>query len=80
MDEALLSSSPAGHGYLVKMLVALEPHGIFGSNFAHLLSPLFFKKASGILQSPPSFRPPVTLAPPKPLDKIQPNLVCELLT
>ena len=48
------------------------------------LSPLFFKKASGILQSPPSVRPSVrpsvTLSPPKPLDEIQPNLVCELLT
>ena len=40
----------------------------------------FFKKASGILQSPPSVRPSVTLSPPKPLDEIQPNLVCELLT
>ena len=36
------------------------------------LSPPFFKKASGILQSPLS----VTLSPPKPLDEIQPNLVC----
>ena len=42
-----------------------------------LLSPRFFKKASGILQSPPSVR---TLSPPKSLDEIQPNLVCELLT
>ena len=46
----------------------------------YLLSPRFFKKASGILQSPPSVRPSVTLSPPKPLDEIQPNLVCELLT
>ena len=49
-----------------------------------LLSPRFFKKASGILQSPPSIclsvRLSVTLSPPKPLNKIQPNLVCELLT
>ena len=56
------------------------------------LSPRFFKKASGILQSPPSVRPSVrlsvrlsvrpsvTLSPPKPLDEIQPNLVCGLLT
>ena len=28
----------------------------------------------------PSVRPSVTLSPPKPLDRIQPNLVCELLT
>ena len=39
-------------------------------------SPRFFKKALEILQSPPC----VTLSPPKPLDEIQPNLVCELLT
>ena len=32
--------------------------------------------AMGILQSPPSDRPSVTLFPPKPLDEIQPNLVC----
>ena len=35
-DEALLSISPAGRGQLVKMLTTLEPHGIFGSNFAYL--------------------------------------------
>ena len=40
------------------------------------LSPRFFKKASGIMQSPLS----VTLSPPKTLDEIQPNLVCGLLT
>ena len=49
-----------------------------------LLSPRFFKKAKGILQSPPSVCPSVLLSVmlshPKPLDKIQPNLVCELLT
>ena len=35
MDEALLSISPAGRGQLVKMLTTLEPHSIFGSNFAY---------------------------------------------
>ena len=44
----------------------------------------FLKKAKGILLSPPSVcpsaRPSVMLSPPKPLDEIQPNLVCELLT
>ena len=48
------------------------------------LSPRFFKKASRILQSPPSVCPSlclsVKLSPPKPLDEILPNLVCELLT
>ena len=32
IDEALLSISPADHGQLVKMLITLEPDGIFGSN------------------------------------------------
>ena len=48
------------------------------------LSPRFFKKAKGILLSPLSVRLSVHLSvmltPPKPLDEIQPNLVCELLT
>ena len=30
MDEALLSISPAGRGRLLKILITLEPHGIFG--------------------------------------------------
>ena len=34
MDDTLLSISPAGCGQLVKMLITLEPRGIFGSNFA----------------------------------------------
>ena len=42
---------------------------------------LFFKKAKGILLSPPSVRPSVRpsvmLSPPKPLDEIQSNLMCE---
>ena len=29
MDEAFLSISPAGRGQLLKMLIALEQHGIF---------------------------------------------------
>ena len=40
----------------------------------------FFKKASGILQSPPSVRLSIKLSPPKLLDEIQPNLVCDLIT
>ena len=47
---------------------------------SYLLSPSFFKKAKGILQSPLSVRLSVMLSPPKPLDEIQTNLVCELLT
>ena len=35
-DEALLHISPAGHGQAVKMLITLETHGLFGSNFAYL--------------------------------------------
>ena len=41
MDEGLLSIIPAGCGQLVKMLITLEPHGIFRSNFTYLLYPLF---------------------------------------
>ena len=35
-DEALLSISLAFHGQLVKILITLEPHGIFSLNFAYL--------------------------------------------
>ena len=35
-NEALLSIVLASRGLLVKMLTTLEPHGIFGSNFAYL--------------------------------------------
>ena len=34
-DEASPSVSPAGRGKLVKMLITLEPHGIFRSHFAY---------------------------------------------
>ena len=33
LDVALLSISSAGRGQLVKMLITLEPHGIFGTNY-----------------------------------------------
>ena len=36
MDEALLSISPAGRGQLVKIIITLEPHCIFETNFACL--------------------------------------------
>ena len=48
-----------------------------------LLFPRFLKKCEGdivIASVRPSFRLFIMLSPPKPLDKIQPNLVCELLT
>ena len=35
-DKALLGISLASHGQLVKMLITLEPHGIFSFNFAYL--------------------------------------------
>ena len=64
--------------------------GWFGGGLGCFNGPFYFyphaflKKASGILQSPPSVRLSVrlsvTLSPPKPLDEIQPNLVCGLLT
>ena len=36
MDEALLSIILCGRALLVKMLITLEPHGIFVSNFVYL--------------------------------------------
>ena len=36
MDEVLLRIGPAGCGQLVKMIITLEPHGIFGSTFTYL--------------------------------------------
>ena len=33
--KALLGISLAGHGQLMKMLITLEPHGIFSLNFAN---------------------------------------------
>ena len=36
MDEALLCISPIYRGHVVKMLITLEPHDIFGSNFVYL--------------------------------------------
>ena len=36
MDEGWLSIISAGCGQLVKMLIILEPHGLFESNFAYL--------------------------------------------
>ena len=35
-DESLLSLILDGRGLLVKMLITLEPHHMFGSNFAFL--------------------------------------------
>ena len=35
-DEASLRIILAGRALLVKMLITLEPHGIFGSNFVYL--------------------------------------------
>ena len=49
--------------------------------WCYLLSPRFLKKRRGYCyRLSPSVRPSVMLSPPKPLDEIQPNLVCELLT
>ena len=35
-DKASPSTILAGRALLVKMLIILEPHGIFGSNFVYL--------------------------------------------
>ena len=37
MDEGFLSIISVCSGQLVKILITIETHGIFGSNFAHLL-------------------------------------------
>ena len=37
MDKALLSISQAGPGQLVKVLITLEYHGIFGLKFAYFI-------------------------------------------
>ena len=59
---------------------------ILGRVGPHIFYPhAFFKKRRGYCNRlrpslHPSVRLSVTLSPPKPLDEIQPNLVCELLT
>ena len=50
------------------------------SEHGHVAYQIKGDEQSGILQSPPSVRASVTLSPPKPLDEIQLNLLCELLT
>ena len=35
-DEASPSIILVGRALLVKMLITIEPHGMFGSNFVHL--------------------------------------------
>ena len=59
LDEGLRSISSVVQGQLVKMLITLETHGIFGSNFAYLCSnivqPLVCKTVTMLRQI--SFRP-----------------------
>ena len=53
MDLALLCISPASRGQLVKMLIALEPHGIFGPNcmllYSNIVQPLVCKTETRLL-------------------------------
>ena len=37
MDEGLLRISPVGCGQLLKLLITLEPHDIFGLHFADVV-------------------------------------------
>ena len=57
---------------------------IYISDGMFILSPVSCPKGGtwGVLmgQKLNSARPTVMVSPPKPLDQIQPNLVCELLT
>ena len=61
VDEASPSISLAGGGQLVKMLITLEPHGIFCSNFAYLyiltLSGHWYAKRGRGFTEHPSSRP-----------------------
>ena len=57
--------------------VSLVVKYIYIGKIELLLSPTLVKKAKGILLPPPSVRLSVMISPPKPLDEIQPNLVCE---
>ena len=55
----------------------------FDSQYFQVAAAQEVKKSVGdiaIAPVRPSVCPSVTLSPPKPLDEIQPNLVCELLT
>ena len=66
----------------MKWLIFTVPERSFNSSS---LSPRFLKKRYGYCNRlHPSVHlsicPSVTLPPPKPLEEIQPNLVCELLT
>ena len=49
MDKALSCISQAGYGQLVKMLLILEPNGIFRSNFAYLFIIALLRKRGAIL-------------------------------
>ena len=77
-NELVVAFFSTGSGVKGKKSIPVDFYDLFIN--LYLLSPRFFKKASGILQSPPSVRPSVTLSPPKPLDEIQPSLVCECVT
>ena len=48
MDKGLLRIISTGCGQLVKMLITLEPDGIFGSNFAYLFILTFNCPATGM--------------------------------
>ena len=85
--EALLGTSDRGNGsHNVPMIFKkIQVGQMLQSSYIYKFAVSFYFyphafSASGILQSPPSVCPSVKLSPPKPLDKIQPNLVCELLT
>ena len=52
-DEASPSIILAGRALLVKMLITVEPHGIFGSNFVYIiciliLSSHWYKKVTNV--------------------------------
>ena len=61
------------HGAVVGLSAACN----CGISWSYTIIPTLFKKRWGYCYR---LRPSIMLSPPKPLDKIQPNLVCELLT
>ena len=49
MDEALLSTSQASHGQLVKMLITFKPHALFNTNFVYIVQSLVCKTVTSII-------------------------------
>ena len=51
---SIMQSSQAGYGQLVKMLITLEPHGIFRSDFAYLFILTLYQGRRCVIKSGPA--------------------------